>query len=770
MALALAPVFGECEVATALAGARLERVPLTHAGAGAGFFCDEPALRAALVELRPRLCWLCSPNNPTGAALPAALIAALVADHPDTLFVLDEAYCDLLPEPQWERESLAAGNLIVLHSMTKYWGLAGLRLGHAVAAPRSAAALRAAAPPWSVNACAQAAGVAALADLEHHERAVALLVAERDRLVAGLRELGWTTEPTTAGFFLIHAGDAAAAAPRAARARLPGARLHLVRPARAHPRQPAAPGAERPAAGGVRRAGAAGGGAMNAAQTGRDAATASVGVAGARDFGAAGHAVTVPRLVIGAPRSGEGKTTVALGLMAALRRRGLGVQGYKVGPDYLDTGYQRYAAGVPGRNLDLFMMGEPAVVDALAGTTADVAVVEGVMGLFDGHRDGVTPTSTADVAQRLRAPVVLVVDASRMAASAGAIALGFATFDPDVRVAGVHPEPLEPAPLQGRGGGRARAGRRAGARLPARGRRPGAALASPRARGRRRAQRRGGGRSWTRLGGARRGARRRGPAARDRARGAGRWQPPAPRPPAVAPAGAGARAAAGSSPSAARASPSPGTTPSPSTTPTTSTLLRAHGAELVFFSPLEAAELPVCDGLYLGGGYPELHAAGLSANVPLRRALAAALAGGLPTYAECGGLLYLCESLADLDGRTWPLVGAVPGRAAMHERLQGMGYREGAPVRRLAARPGRRRRPRPRVPLLELRARERAPRGLRGRRVAGGLRRRRPLRLATSTCTSPGTRPCSSTGSSAAGRSPARHRPDRPAPSGGQPS
>ena len=95
--------------------------------------------------------------------------------------------------------------------MTKYWGLAGLRLGYAIAAPAEAAALRAAAPPWSVNACAQAAGVVALADRDHHDSAVALLVAERDRLVAGLRGLGWITEPSTAGFFLIHVGDAAAA-------------------------------------------------------------------------------------------------------------------------------------------------------------------------------------------------------------------------------------------------------------------------------------------------------------------------------------------------------------------------------------------------------------------------------------------------------------------------------------------------------------------------------------------------------------------------------
>ena len=186
-------------------------MPLAHAGDGAGFFCDEPALRAALAERRPRLCWLCSPNNPTGAALPPALVAALTADHPETLFVLDEAYSDLLPEPQWERDSLSLGNLVVLHSMTKYWGLAGLRLGHAVTDASSAATLRAAAPPWSVNACAQAAGVAALGDVEHHQRSVELLIRERDRLVSGLRARGWVTEPTTAGFFLIHAGDAPAA-------------------------------------------------------------------------------------------------------------------------------------------------------------------------------------------------------------------------------------------------------------------------------------------------------------------------------------------------------------------------------------------------------------------------------------------------------------------------------------------------------------------------------------------------------------------------------
>ncbi len=207
-AVALAPVFGECEVATALSGAEAVLVRLTHTGHGVGFTCPEDRLHSALIGSRARLCWLCSPNNPTGAALPQGLVRGLVREHPDVLFVLDEAYCDLLHEGQWPADLLDGDNLIVLRSMTKYWGLAGARLGYALAGRGAANALRAAAPPWSVNAFAQAAGLAALADRDHHRRSIDLLVGERDRLVSGLRELGWTTEPSTAGFFLIHAGNA----------------------------------------------------------------------------------------------------------------------------------------------------------------------------------------------------------------------------------------------------------------------------------------------------------------------------------------------------------------------------------------------------------------------------------------------------------------------------------------------------------------------------------------------------------------------------------
>ncbi|MFE1786470.1 cobyrinate a,c-diamide synthase, partial [Streptomyces sp. NPDC059506] len=148
---------------------------------------------------------------------------------------------------------------------------------------------------------------------------------------------------------------------------------------------------------------------------------------------------SVPRLVVAAPASGSGKTTVATGLMAAFASRGLAVSPHKVGPDYIDPGYHALAAGRPGRNLDAYLCGPerigPLFLHGARG--ADLAVVEGVMGLFDGAAGQGELASTAHVAKLLRAPVVLVVDASSQSRSVAALVHGFASWDPQVRVGGV---------------------------------------------------------------------------------------------------------------------------------------------------------------------------------------------------------------------------------------------------------------------------------------------------------------------------------------------
>jgi cobyrinic acid a,c-diamide synthase len=147
----------------------------------------------------------------------------------------------------------------------------------------------------------------------------------------------------------------------------------------------------------------------------------------------------IARVVVAGTSSGAGKTSVACGLIGALRRRGLVVQGFKVGPDYIDPSYHALASGRPGRNLDAFLSG-PGLIAPLArhgARGADVAVVEGVMGLFDGASGRGELASTAHVAKLLRAPVVLVVDAAAMARSVAALVHGYHSFDPELDVAGV---------------------------------------------------------------------------------------------------------------------------------------------------------------------------------------------------------------------------------------------------------------------------------------------------------------------------------------------
>jgi cobyrinic acid a,c-diamide synthase len=150
-------------------------------------------------------------------------------------------------------------------------------------------------------------------------------------------------------------------------------------------------------------------------------------------------ATELPRIVVAAPASGHGQTTVATGLMAALAGRGLSVSGHKVGPDFIDPGYHALATGRPGRNLDPFLVGEHRVVPLLlhGARSADVAVIEGVMGLFDGRLGTAGEASTAHVAALTGSPVLLVVDISHASRTYAAVISGLAAFDGGVRIAGV---------------------------------------------------------------------------------------------------------------------------------------------------------------------------------------------------------------------------------------------------------------------------------------------------------------------------------------------
>ncbi|WP_029381871.1 cobyrinate a,c-diamide synthase [Streptomyces leeuwenhoekii] len=371
---------------------------------------------------------------------------------------------------------------------------------------------------------------------------------------------------------------------------------------------------------------------------------------------------SVPRLVVAAPSSGSGKTTVATGLMAAFAARGLAVSPHKVGPDYIDPGYHTLATGRPGRNLDAYLCG-PELVGPLFAHGArgcDLAVVEGVMGLYDGAAGEGELASTAQVAKVLRAPVVLVVDASSQSRSVAALVHGFASWDPGVRIGGVilnkvgsdrHEALLREAldasgvPVLGvlRRAPQVDTPSRHLGLVPVAERR-GAAVEAVAAM----AAQVEAGCDLEALAGLARSA---GPLA------CGEWEPPVVSGgtrPVVAVAGG----AAFTFSYAEHAE-----------------LLTAAGAEVVTFDPLRDEALPEgTAGLVIGGGFPEVYAGELSANEPLRRAVGELARSGAPVAAECAGLLYLCR---ELDGR--PMCGVLDASARMSERLT-LGYRDAVAV------------------------------------------------------------------------------------------
>ncbi|MFF1260874.1 cobyrinate a,c-diamide synthase [Streptomyces sp. NBC_00056] len=375
---------------------------------------------------------------------------------------------------------------------------------------------------------------------------------------------------------------------------------------------------------------------------------------------------SVPRLVIAAPSSGSGKTTVATGLMAAFAGRGLAVSPHKVGPDYIDPGYHALATGRPGRNLDAYLCGPELVAPLFAhgARGCDLAVVEGVMGLFDGASGQGELASTAHVAKLLRAPVVLVVDASSQARSVAALVHGFASFDPEVRLAGVilnkvgsdrHEAILREAldesgvPVFGalrRGADVVTPSRHLGlVPVAERGAEAVAAVAAMA--------------ELVRVGcdlDALYAVARSAPSSAGAA-----WEPDAPE-----------------SPDRRRGGPRVAVAGGPAFTfsyAEHSELLAAAGAEVVNFDPLRDEQLPDGTGaLVIGGGFPEMYASELSANEPLRKAVGELARSGAPVVAECAGLLYLARSL---DGQ--PMCGVLDADARMSERLT-LGYRDAVAV------------------------------------------------------------------------------------------
>ena len=377
----------------------------------------------------------------------------------------------------------------------------------------------------------------------------------------------------------------------------------------------------------------------------------------------------VARVVIAAPGSGHGKTTIAAGLMAALRSAGHRVSGHKVGPDFIDPSYHALATGRPARNLDPFLQGEERLIPLLrhGSSGADIAVIEGVMGLFDGALGTEGYASTAHVARLLEAPIVLVVDASAASRSVAATVLGFAHYDNRVRLAGVilnklgsqrHLDEIASA-LEATGVPLLGALYR-NEEIHAPSRHLGLVPAAERAEDARRVLPALA--AWVAEGVDLEAVVR-------VARSA---------PLLTGPSWEGLVSVPGGSnrPKRSRALVAAAGGPAFTFRYTENLeLLSACGIQVVDVDPLRDKALPEgCAGLYFGGGFPEVHAAELSANVELRAVVAAAIERGMPVAAECAGLLYLCRSLDGL-----PMAGVIEADAKMTPRGK-LGYRTAVAV------------------------------------------------------------------------------------------
>jgi cobyrinic acid a,c-diamide synthase len=372
---------------------------------------------------------------------------------------------------------------------------------------------------------------------------------------------------------------------------------------------------------------------------------------------------TLPAFVVAGTHSGVGKTTISLGIMAALRKRGMKVQPFKIGPDFIDPGLHSKVCGVPSYNLDGWMLSQNYNRQSFRKNlrNKDVAVVEGMMGLYDGRSGTTEEGSTAEMAKLLGLPVILVVDASAMARSVAAMVLGYRLFDRKTKVMGIIFNRVA-------GTGHLNYLREAIASLPSfecfggmpvwdeikiSERHLGLTVAEEGSLPKRIIDQ----------------------LARlieqhidlDRLLGKTQSKISAP---AIE---TKVRSATDKRPLIAIASDKAFCFYYPDNLH----LIETAGAKLKFFSPMTNPNLPAgTKGIYLGGGYPELFAKQLSRNRAMRAAIRHFVEAGGTVYAECGGLMYLTQTLTDCAGRQYPMVGAYPFKTRMLPRLKALGYRE----------------------------------------------------------------------------------------------
>lgn len=379
-------------------------------------------------------------------------------------------------------------------------------------------------------------------------------------------------------------------------------------------------------------------------------------------------------VVVGGTHSGSGKTTVTLGLLAALKKRGVSLAPFKVGPDFIDPGHHRQITGKQSRNLDGWMLSESEnrKIFTKGIADADMAVVEGVMGLFDGYDGRSEAGSTAQMSKWLNLEILLVVNARSMARSAAAVVFGFTQFDPGCRFCGVvfnnvassrHMNYLRQAvesttslPVLG--------GLPKNADLQIPGRHLGLVTAEDHA--------------FT----------------KEREASLAKFieenldlDALIDRLPDIIVEDVGSAENEKKADGGRKLFSVPGNNKVRIGVardnafcfyyPDNFELLEKFGARIVFFSPVHDRTVPEgLDGLYLGGGYPELHADRLSKNISMRKSILKICRDGMPVYAECGGFMYLCEKLIIKEGGIYDMVGCFPFTSRMKSRLAALGYRK----------------------------------------------------------------------------------------------